>query len=78
MIKVKAFVVIVLLGLMFTGCASMNSRKVFATGAKQYADRIIPAYKAYVANDSTLEQDSKRIRIQTADEFTAYIDSGTK
>lgn len=76
--KTRAVAVLILLGMLFGGCASIDAKRKFAEGAGIYTKTIIPEYKEYVDKDPNLEQDSKRIRKQTADEFQSYIEKGIK
>ncbi len=55
----------------FVGCCY---NKAFVAGVDNYADTILPDYRAYVNGDDSISEDSKRIRLQTADMFRALID----
>ena len=46
----------------------------FAESSKTNADLIFPAYKDYLDADTSLDEDSRRIRKGTADEWMALID----
>lgn len=61
---------IILLFLTLQGC-SLN--KQFVQAIDQYATTCIPEYKEYVMGDSTLSDDSKRIRLQSADKFLETV-----
>jgi len=64
-------IVLISLAFFFTGC---SCNKSFVTGVDDYANTILPDYKAYVQNDESISVESKRIRVQTADSFRALID----
>ncbi len=74
----KHLVFLALASFAMTGCAGLNARREFAKGAEVYTLQILPEYKDYIANDLKLEEDTKRIRTQTADEFDRYIQNGVK
>jgi len=76
--KIFKFVLIGFVISSFFGCASMDAKKKFAEGAAGYTKTILPEYKGYIDQDANLDQDSKRIRKQTADEFQMYIEKGMK
>ena len=57
---------------LFLCSCSMNQRFVTAVGG--YSRIILPEYKHYVQNDTTLEESSKEIRIRTAEYFEKLID----
>jgi PBP1b-binding outer membrane lipoprotein LpoB len=67
----KVCMSLILLAFFFAGC---SCNKAFVTGVDDYANTILPDYRAYVQNDESITEDSKRIRIQTADSFRALID----
>ena len=52
------------------GC-SVN--KEFVKGVDGYTKVILPEYKDYISNDTNLNEDTKRIRLQTADKFQELV-----
>ena len=62
----------ILIPLLFLfGC---TANKIFVKAVDGYTTVILPEYKTYIQNDSTLNDDTKRIRIQTADKFQQLVD----
>lgn len=61
--------------LIFFGC-SLN--KNFVKSVKVYTDVILPEYKVYINNDTTLREDSKKIRIRTAEKFEGLINDALR
>ena len=47
--------------------------KEFVKAVDGYAKVILPEYKNYVASDPALSEDTKRIRVQTADKFQELV-----
>ena len=60
----------ILLVFVVAGC-SVN--KEFVKGVDGYAKVILPEYKDYISNDTNLNEDTKRIRLQTADKFQELV-----
>jgi len=52
------------------GC-SVN--KEFVKAVDGYTKVILPEYKDYISNDTNLNEDTKRIRLQTADKFQELV-----
>jgi len=57
---------------LFPGCFA--SQKLFVGAVDGYTKVILPEYKVYVTQDTTLDKDTKRIRIQTVDKFQELVD----
>lgn len=57
------------------GC-SLN--KQFVTAVDKYANTYVPEYKKYIESDSSLDAESKRIRLQSADKFLETISNAVK
>ena len=57
---------------MLGGC--MPSR-AFVTAVDGHLGVILPEYRAYVSGDESLEPDSKRIRLESADSLDALVDT---
>ena len=75
--KLLILMVLAMVGFLNTGCCC-GPHAVFVKAVDQDARLILPQYKAYVGGDPTLNDDSKRIRIQTADELQKLIDEAKK
>jgi hypothetical protein len=60
----------ILLVFVVGGC-SVN--KEFVKGVDGYTKVILPEYKDYVASDPALSENTKRIRVQTADKFQELV-----
>jgi len=60
---------------MLAGC-SLNVQ--FVKSVDEYTKAILPEYRTYVQKDTTLDEDTKRIRSQTADRFQMLIDDAKK
>jgi len=60
----------ILLVFLIGGC-SVN--KEFVKGVDGYTKVILPEYKDYISNDTTLNEDTKRIRLQTAEKFQELV-----
>jgi hypothetical protein len=69
--RLEVWIVLILIAFFYVGC---SCNKPFVAGVDDYATTILPDYRAYVQNDESITEDSKRIRIQTADSFRALID----
>ena len=52
------------------GC-SVN--KEFVKAVDGYTKVILPEYKDYISNDTNLNENTKRIRLQTADKFQELV-----
>jgi hypothetical protein len=52
------------------GC---SPQKAFVKAVNDYTGVILPEYTHYLQNDSTLSDDTKRIRTQTAEKFQQLI-----
>jgi len=70
----KLLVSVAVLGLV-AGC-SLNVQ--FVRSVDEYTKVILPEYRTYVQKDTTLDEDTKRIRSQTADRFQLLIDDAKK
>jgi len=55
----------------FSGCALNQS---FVLSVSNYTDTILPEYRKYIEKDTSLTENSKRIRKQTADKFQELVD----
>lgn len=60
----------ILLVFVIGGC-SVN--KEFVKAVDGYTKVILPEYKAYISHDTNLNEDTKRIRVQTADKFQELV-----
>lgn len=60
----------ILLVFVVGGC-SVN--KEFVRSVDGYTKVILPEYKDYISNDTNLNEDTKRIRLQTADKFQELV-----
>jgi hypothetical protein len=60
---------------LFSGCA-LN--KEFVKAVDGYAHTFIPEYKTYIANDPNLDDETKRIRTQSADKFLETVTNAVK
>jgi len=69
---------IVMLGFIFMACMGCSVNKQFVGAVDGYSQVILPEYKSYIQKDSTLSQDTKRIRTQSADKFQALVDHAKK
>ena len=74
----KTLLLVAFTSLLTGGCVGLDARKEFAKCVDGYTRQILPEYKAYIEKDPSLEQDTKRIRTQTADEFDQYVQNGIK
>jgi len=63
---VSFFVVMVALG--------CGANRQFVKAVDGYTRIILPEYKEYVQRDTTIAEDTKRIRIQSAEQFQALVD----
>lgn len=63
---IPIFIVVVFLA----GC---TPNQVFVKAVRQHTSVILPEYKAYIQNDDTLSEQSKTIRMESADELTALL-----
>jgi len=70
----KLLVSIAALGLI-AGCSLQMQ---FVKSVDEYTRVILPEYRTYVQKDTTLDEDTKRIRAQTADRFQMLIDDAKK
>lgn len=70
----RLLVSVAVLGLV-AGC-SLNRQ--FVRSVDEYTKVILPEYRTYVQKDTTLDEDTKRIRSQTADRFQLLIDDAKK
>jgi len=52
---------------------SCSSNRSFIKAVDSYTRVILPEYRNYVKNDQNLDSDSKRIRIQTAEQFQKLV-----
>ncbi len=70
----RGMVLILTLGLLLpaAGCA-VNQE--FVRSVDGYTRVILPDYKEYVEKDPALSEDTRRIRIQTADRFQELVDA---
>lgn len=66
--------------LMMSGCAALQGggRQRFASGVEDGAGPIVKGYRGYVAKDTSLSDDERRMRLNLADEFEAYVKEGKK
>lgn len=71
----KRFVITVCTAALLTGC-TLN--QAFVKSVSDYTDTILPEYREYVESDTTLSDDTRRIRKQTADKFQALVDDAMK
>lgn len=62
---------LIVLGCILVSCAPS---KQFVDAVDGYTKVILPEYKVYIQEDSTLSDETKRIRTQSADNFQALID----
>ena len=60
----------ILLVFLVGGC-SVN--KEFVKAVDGYTKVILPEYKDYISNDTSLNEDTKRIRLQTAEKFQELV-----
>ena len=70
----RLVLLVVAIGLL-SGC-SLN--KQFVRSVDDYTKVILPEYRAYVQSDSSLGEDTKRIRSQTADRFQMLVNDAKK
>lgn len=66
----KHFLAAVMATLFISSC-TLN--QAFVKSISDYTDTILPEYKEYIEKDTTLTEDTKRIRKQTADKFQALV-----
>lgn len=52
--------------------------RAFVKAVDGYTTVILPEYKEYVVKDTTLDEDTKRIRTQSADKFQELVDDAKK
>ena len=69
----KRMVLAVVVVLLLTGCMP---NRAFVSAVDMHTAVILPEYRAYVAADATLDETSKRIRLESADALRALIDAG--
>jgi hypothetical protein len=69
--KKYLFVLVIFISSMLIGCASDQA---FVKSVDGYTKTILPEYRAYVKGDPNLSDDSKRIRLQSADKFQQLVD----
>jgi len=62
--------------LLCLGCSSLD--RAFVRSVNGYANVILPEYREYIQKDSSLSDDTRRIRTQTADKFRQLIDEAVK
>lgn len=72
----KKILLVLLVITFIAGCKGLNED--FVRGVDGYTKVILPPYKNYIKNDTKLDADSKRIRIQTADKFQQLVDEAKK
>lgn len=60
---------------LLAGC-SLN--KAFVKSVNDYSEAILPEYKQYIKRDPVLDDDTKRIRLQSAEKFQELIDDAMK
>lgn len=68
----------VVFGLLLTILSGCSLNRSFVRSVKVYTDVILPEYKVYINNDSTLREDSKKIRIRTAEKFEGLINDALR
>lgn len=68
--KMRKCIFMILLVFVVGGC-SVN--KEFVKGVDGYTKVILPEYKDYISNDTNLNEDTKRIRLQSADKFQELV-----
>ena len=61
-----------LLLLLLCGCGSLDKSFVKAVDSSQ--SLIVPRYINYVLNDPTLDEDTKKVRIKTAEDFQDLVE----
>ena len=64
-------ILLVFASVLVAGC-SVNHE--FVKAVDGYTKVILPEYKDYITSDPDLSEDTKRIRIQTADKFQELVD----
>jgi hypothetical protein len=64
-------VMVVMMSTVLCGCATDQG---FVKAVDGYTKVILPEYKGYIQSDQNLSEDSKRIRLQTADKFQQLVD----
>jgi len=65
---------IVVAVLFFSSCIDVH----FVKSVQKYTDTILPEYREYIKNDPDLDDNTKRIRQQTADKFQELLEEATK
>lgn len=71
----RGLLIVVSCVFLFSGCA-LN--KEFVKAVDGYANTFIPEYKTYIQNDTSLSEDTKRIRTQSADKFLETVTNAMK
>ena len=70
--RVRPILVLVLLPWAVLGGCSLDQDFVLAIDG--YTKEILPEYRAYVERDPELSEDTKRIRLQSAERFQRLVD----
>lgn len=78
--RLRAVAVLFLAVLTTSGCASLQGggRQQFAMRVSQGAAPVLKGYRGYVAADTTLNADEKRMRLGLADDLEHYVEGGKK
>ncbi|MBI2933234.1 MAG: hypothetical protein HYY16_16435 [Planctomycetes bacterium] len=71
----KAFVIAWLALGLSVGCSTNGG---FVQAVDGYAQVVLPEYRRYVQADPKLDEDSRRIRLQTADRFQQLIEEAKR
>ena len=72
--RLRAVAVLFVAVFMMSGCAALQGggRQQFAVRVSQGADPVLKGYRRYVAADTTLNEDEKRMRLGLADDLEHY------
>ena len=71
-------ILLLILSLTVTGCASVSGRREFARKATSGATLILQEYQAYIAKDSSLNDNEKKIREMLTSEYKFLLQEGAK
>jgi len=71
-------ILLLMLALTLTGCASVAGRREFAQKASSGATPILQEYQAYITKDTSLNDNEKRMREMLASEYKLLLQEGAR
>jgi len=71
-------ILLLIIALTLTGCASVAGRREFAQKAASGATPILQEYQAYITKDTSLNDNEKKMREMLASEYKSLLQEGAK